>query len=175
MGRLFQRTGRPGTARRIAEKMMENRLSVHKLVEDSGANGKYKTLIAIIILAVIALVQFLVRIPEVQDAVIQFIDPAGTGWITSAVKYAMDLALFSLFIIVLLVYGNMIIKKQHIDEMRIYVTGIGFVDRKKKRGNLCKLFCCQTLARRDTGEFSNRIKCDLHQIDRISLAGFYIS
>jgi TatD DNase family protein len=106
------------------------RLSVHKLVEDYGAKEKCKTLIATVILVVAPVVMCLAMIPKLQYAVIRFIDPAEKGWVISTVKFVMYFAPFSIFILSLK-YRNAIEVKQHIDEMRIYVTGIGFVDRKK--------------------------------------------
>jgi hypothetical protein len=118
--------------------MGKHRLSVHKLAGNYDAKRKYKTLTAtamtllFVIIAGVALslLVILMATPEMRDVMIRLVDPAEIGWGKIIVNFIISFG--PIFIIVVPYrYRNAIIKKHRIEEMRIYVTGIGFVDREK--------------------------------------------
>jgi len=102
-------------------------VSEHRLVSDYSMKGRIKNV-------VIAWVVFFVllgvtRIPAVQDAMTQFSRSVTVDWVTGAVDFIIN-GFWFLAIFVLIGTVVTLIRKQTFDTIRVYDTGIGFLDSK---------------------------------------------
>ncbi|MDR3240180.1 MAG: hypothetical protein LBT44_08865 [Clostridiales bacterium] len=109
--------------------MDKNLLSAHRLLSDYSAKGKLKTLITG--WAIFIGILIVTKIPSVQNVMIEFSNSVTVDWVTSSVKFLISgLG----YVAVPMLIGTLmtVFKKQNFDEIRLYGTGIGFLNSKSQ-------------------------------------------